>query len=96
MIEIPVKNGAENAHQEFSVTLGGNLFVITLHYLSYLDLPTWVMNVKRDGSPVVTGVGLEPNGVVNLGGSLGKIVLVGERATLDNLGISNRLIWAVE
>lgn len=96
MIEIPVKNGAENARQEFSVSLGGNLLVMTLNFLSYLDLPTWTIDVRRDGSPIILGVGLEPNAVIEMSVTLGKLVLVGNRPTLDNLGVSNKLIWAVE
>ena len=96
MIEIPVKNGAENARQEFSVSLGGNLLVMTLNFLSYLDLPTWTIDVRRDGSPIILGVGLEPNAVIEMSVTLGKLVLVGDRPTLDNLGVSNKLIWAVE
>lgn len=96
MIEVPVKNGAENARQEFTVSLGGKLLNITLSYLSYIEPSAWIIDVKRDGSPLIMGVGLEPNGVISLGEDVGKLVLVGDRPTLDNLGHSNKLIWAVD
>lgn len=95
MITIPLKNGAENARQEFSATLGENLLDFSLKYLSYVGEPMWVLDVRNDGSPITLGKGLQPNGVINLG-MFGKLVFVGESATLDNLGVANQLIWAVE
>lgn len=95
MIEIPLKNGAENARQEFSVTLNDVTMDFSVKYLSYLDEPMWIIDVHIDGTPVTLGKGLQPNGWINLY-DYGKLVFVGESATLDNLGVNNKLIWAVE
>lgn len=96
MIAIPLKSGAENARQTFTVTLGGNMIEMTLQYLSYVGEPMWVLDARIDGSPLVLGRGLQPNGVINLGKSYGKLVFVGEKATLNNLGESNQLLWVIE
>lgn len=95
MINIPLKKGPENARQEFSATLGEYLIDFSLSFLSYLDQPMWTLSAFIDGSPIILGTGLQPNGVINLG-NYGKLVFVGDQATLDNLGVANTLIWAVE
>lgn len=95
MINIPLKNGAENARQDFSANLGGNLIDFSIKFLSYLDTPMWVLDARIDATPITLGRGLQPNGVLDLG-SFGKLVFIGEPATLDNLGVANELIWAVE
>lgn len=95
MIEIPLKNGAQNARQKFTVTLGDYQLSMTLNYLSYLDIPMWSLSVFHDGYPIRLGTALAVNGVIKMG-KYGVLVLVGNEPTLDNLGVDNTLIWAVE
>ena len=95
MIDIPLSNGAENARQSFTAQLGEIYCDIRVYFLSYLDKPTWCIDVIRDGSPVVLGVALEPNGVIDLG-VIGYLVLTGRDTTLDNLGRDNKLTWVAE
>jgi len=92
MINIPLKNGAENARQQFTVQLGDHYCDFRVYYLSYLDSPTWCLDVTRDGTPLVKGVALCPNGIIDLG-YVGVLVFTGENVTLNNLGRENTLTW---
>ena len=95
MQTIPLRAGAANAHQRFSVQLGGNLLAFEIDYVSYLDSPSWTMNIRRDGSLLVAGAMLEPGADViqSYGAGVGRMVFVGDEVTLDNLGIANALVW---
>lgn len=95
MLVIPLRSGAANAHQQFSVQLGENLIDFEVNFLSYLDYPAWCMNLKRDGSTLVSGAMLEPGCDVIQGyrTGIGQLVFVGKRPTLDNLGTDNSLVW---
>jgi hypothetical protein len=98
MVEIPLTNGATNAHQRFSVQLGTNLIDFQLDFISYLDKPAWSMNLYRDGSPLVYGAMLEPGCDVidNYRAGIGLLIFVGDPVTLDNLGVANHLVWVTE
>lgn len=98
MIEIPLSNGSANAHQTFSVELGGKYLSFELNYLSYLNAPGWTMNIKRDNTPLVTGAMLVPgvDVVANYRADIGLLLFVGDEPTLDNLGIDNHLLWVSE
>lgn len=95
MLQIPLKNGAANAHQRFSVQLGDNLIDFEIDYNSYLDSPSWSLNLYRDGTRLIAGAMLEPGadiiGPYQVG--IGRLVFVGEEVTLDNLGVANQLVW---
>ena len=95
MEQIPLSAGAANAHQEFSLQLGDNLIDFRLDYISYMDNPAWLMNLYRDGSPLVLGAMLEPgcDVIENYNAGIGLLVFTGEPVTLDNLGIGNALVW---
>lgn len=98
MIEIQLSNGSANAHQTFSVELGGKYLSFELNYLSYLELPGWTVNILRDGTPIVTGAMLVPgiDIVANYRADIGMLLFVGDEPTLDNLGIDNHLLWVSE
>ena len=98
MIEIPLRNGAEYANHQFIVTLGDNQILIKQEFLSYLDTPQWVISVYRESLPVVLSKPLVPNVEITSQSKIGigRIVFVGNEATLDNLGVDNKLIWAYE
>lgn len=72
-----------------------NLIDFEVNFLSYLDYPAWCMNLKRDGSTLVSGAMLEPGCDVIQGyrTGIGQLVFVGKRPTLDNLGTDNSLVW---
>lgn len=98
MIQIPLQNGSANAHQSFSMRLGGSLLSFEVDYLSYLDAPAWTINIYRDGTPMILGAMLEPGAEVSLGyhAGIGRFFFVGQNATLDNLGVDNALVWVAE
>lgn len=98
MIEIPLKSGARNARQQFTITLGGNRLMLRLSFITYTGTPTWSMDVLRDGTVLAAGLMLEPgcDVIEQYNAGIGRLVFVGERATIDNLGIDNHLIWTPE
>lgn len=95
MIEIPLANGSANAHQEFSLQLGDNYLDFEINYLTYIDTPGWTMNIKRDGTPLVMGAMLVPGAdvICSYRANIGLFVFVGDEPTLDNLGVTNHLVW---
>lgn len=98
MQEIPLSNGSENAHQQFSLQLGDNYLDFEVNYISYTDTPAWSMDILRDGTPLVQGAMLVPGADVVTGyrAGIGMFVFVGDEVTLDNLGESNHLVWVSE
>lgn len=97
MIQIPLRNGSANAHQRFTQRLGENLLEFRIDYLAYQEVPMWTMSIYRDGAPVALGMGLQAGAVMteayNLPDDIGRFMLVGDEATLDNLGRDNHLVW---
>ncbi len=96
MNEIPLDGGLINAQQEFSVQLGEWFCEFKLFIL---ENGQWNFDMRRDGSLVVAGAILTPN--VDLWATypdlqMGKLVMVGEEPTLDNLGVANNLVWVNE
>lgn len=98
MQAIPLSNGAINAHQRFTVPLGGVLVRFEINYVSYLDSPAWSMDLYRDGYPLVYGAMLEPgcDVIQSYNAGIGKLIFTGEDPTLDNLGVTNSLVWISE
>jgi hypothetical protein len=97
---IPLLNGAVNAHQEFTVTLGGNVLDFKCNYTTPIIAgtitPSWILDISQDDVRLASGLALEPNAVLlesysSL--SIGTFVFVGEETTLDNLGTDNFLVW---
>lgn len=95
MLTIPLRAGAANAHQRFTVQLGENAIDFALDFISYLDNPGWTMTLSRDGSPLVSGAMLEPgcDVISSYRAGIGQLVFIGAEVTLDNLGIDNSLVW---
>jgi len=98
MQEIPLSNGSANAHQQFSLQLGDNYLSFEVNYISYTDTPAWTLNIKRDATPLVMGAMLVPGAdIINsCRAGIGRFVFVGDEVTLDNLGVSNHLVWVDE
>lgn len=94
MITIPLKNGASNAHQLFTIQLGDNFLQFTLNYITIAG-PAWSVDISREGVTLISGAMLEPNAVITDGyeAGIGKLVFIGDDVTLDNLGVNNRLVW---
>ena len=92
---IPLEGGPQNAHQTFSVELAGRDITFKLDWCGYVDFPFWNLDILERGLPLVLGLKVVPGCDLvepyKLG--LGKLVLVGEEPTLDNLGIDNQLVW---
>lgn len=97
MIEIKLKSGSAYANQRFSQRLGDNLLEFRIKYLAYQDVPYWVLDIYRDGSPIALGMGLNAGSILtngyNLPDDIGRLFFVGSEATLDNLGKDNHLVW---
>ena len=95
MQTIPLSSGAANAHQSFSVSLGGQVIRFDINFLSYLDGPAWAMDLYRDGTPLALGAMLEPgcDVIETYNAGIGRLVFVGDAPTLDNLGVTNELVW---
>jgi hypothetical protein len=95
MFVIPLRPGAENAHQRFAVQLGESLIEFEVDFISYLDSPAWSMNLVRDGSRLVSGAMLEPGSDViqSYRTGIGQLVFAGANVTLANLGVDNFLVW---
>lgn len=98
MQEIPLYSGAANAHQKFSVKINKVLTTFEINYCGYVDNPYWSMDISQDGTYLARGVILVPGCdlLQNYDADIGRLVLVGDEPTLDNLGISNNLIWVAE
>jgi hypothetical protein len=94
MITIPLLNGAENAHQVFTIQLGDNLLVFTVNYITEAG-PAWSVDITREGVTLISGAMLEPNAIIteNYNAGIGRLVFIGAEVTLDNLGTDNRLVW---
>ena len=98
ILEIPIKGGAENAHQSFTANLGGNEFTFYLNFMAYLDEPSWNMDIEVNGEMLIYGLLLKcgcdllSEYQFNLGG----LLIFGEEPTLDNLGVSNTFVWVSE
>ncbi len=98
MIEIPLSNGAINAHQSFNCRVGDNNLSFEVDFISYTDTPAWTMRIKQDGSVLVDGAMLVPGADITTAyrAGIGRFVFVGDEVTLDNLGVDNHLVWVAE
>ena len=95
MQEIPLSNGAANAHQQFNIQLGDNYLTFYVNFISYTGTDAWSMDIYRDGSPLVLGAMLEPgcDVISSYGAGIGKLICTGDPVTIDNLGTANNLVW---
>lgn len=94
MITIPLKNGASNAHQVFTIQLGDNFLQFTINYITIAG-PAWSVDISREGVALISGAMFEPNAVITAGyeAGIGDLVFIGDDVTLDNLGVNNKLVW---
>lgn len=99
MIVVPLLAGVANAHQRFTQRLNGWLVRFEVDYISYTKSPYWSLSMYQDGTPMAVGMPLN-TGALLLDNQpikdFGRLVFVGEEATLDNLGIANTLVWIPE
>lgn len=90
---IPLRGGASRSHQTFSAQLGDELYDFELDYLT--GVGQWSMRINRNGDLLVAGAMLQPNADIiepwNL--DIGRLIMVGNEPTLDNLGETNSLVW---
>lgn len=94
MITIPLLNGANNAHYEFTIQLGDNFLQFVVNYITESG-PSWSVDISREGVTLINGAMLEPNAIItdNYNAGIGRLVFVGDDVTLDNLGVDNKLVW---
>ena len=96
--EIPLNGGVEYSHQTFVVNIAEREITFKLDYCGYVDTPFWNLDLYENGEPLVEGLTLQGGcdliAPYHLG--LGKLFLVGDEPTLDNLGVSNSLLWVAE
>lgn len=94
MKEISLTGGAANAHQEFQAVLNGREITFRLFWCSYVDAPFWNLDLYENGELLVAGLVLKPGSdlLSAYHFDLGKLVMVGEEPTLDNLGERNNLV----
>lgn len=91
MIQIPLST---NAHQTFQIQLGDNLVQFDLNWLTLNQV--WNCDILVEGVTLAAGITLVSNAELvetyetGLGG---KLYMVGDEPTLDNLGVSNQLVW---
>lgn len=97
MINIPLLNGASNAHQSFSIQLGDNFLTFVINYVTEAG-PAWSVDISREGVLLISGAMLEPNAIItdNYNANIGKLVFVGDDVTLNNLGVDNNLVWVAD
>ena len=103
---IALESGEDNANQSITVQLGDYYVKLEFHYQQNGQ---WLMHILPDGDTelntftvndveyIVTCIMLEPGcdllSNYNLTDTLGQMFLVGDEPTLDNLGVSNYLVW---
>lgn len=97
-LEIPLEGEAINAHQDFTAQLGDNEITFRLDFQPYRKVPSWNVSLFKDGDPLVLGLvltgGCDLLSPYHL--DIGSLSLEGDEPTLDNIGISNKLIWTSE
>lgn len=93
ILEIPIKGTARYAHSSFRCTLEQREIEFILNYCAFLEV--WDLTVKEDGEYIITGATLVAGAdlLANAHTDLGRLYLLGEDPTLDNLGVTNTLVW---
>jgi hypothetical protein len=91
---IPLVGGAANAHQTQSVQLGDNFLEFRINYITRFKC--WSVDISREGASLASGAMLAPGAdiIATHNADIGRLLFVGDEATLDNLGQSNSLIWS--
>ena len=95
MKEITLTGGAGNARQSLTATMNGREITLTFYWCGYVDAPFWNLDLTESGRPVVSGLVLRPGAdlLAPYALDLGRLIFVGEEATLDNLGERNHLVY---
>lgn len=90
---IPVSGGSLNAHQRFEVQLGDNLTTMILNWRTLTEV--WSLDIEVEGVRIVSGALLLPGSdIIEVWQTnLGRLVVNGDKPTLDNLGKNNQLVW---
>lgn len=93
MITIPLNGGAASAHQTFSMQLGDNYLDFRLNYITRTG--QWCLDISLDGVALIAGGMLEPSAELTAftDADIGRLLFYGEQPTLDNLGLTNWLVW---
>lgn len=96
--EIPLQGGAEYAHQTFTVNIAEREITFKLDYCGYVDHPFWNLDLLENGVPLIEGLTIQGGCdlIAPYHLDLGKLFLVGDEPTLDNLGVANTLLWVSE
>lgn len=88
---IPLPNGESIIN--FDAQIGDYQFGFRLYWI--VDAGYYRVSIKANGDDLVLGKGLHPgiDLLKNQNLNIGKIYLEGQTATIDNLGVANRLIY---
>ncbi len=101
--EIPLQSGATNANVTFSVVLEGNTYTFHTAYRPITQY--YMLAIERDNVMLACGLKMVAGGNLmaaytsefikkrNQGDLFGELYLVGQQPTVDNFGITNRLLW---
>lgn len=101
--EIPLSGGIENGFYDFSVVLNQVSYDMTLLYRPVLEC--WNLSISREGVALARGLRLVMGANLmqaysdqfirdrNKGELFGGLYVVGSEPTLQNLGISSKLVW---
>ena len=93
MITIPLTNGAANAHQILFIQLELNFVEFRVNWNTTQS--QWYADLYLEGVLQAAGVMLLPGSELlsDYEADIGRLVINGTEPTLDNLGISNELVW---
>lgn len=96
--EITLQHGVEYSHTSFVVNIAEREITFKLDWCGYPNSPFWNLDLEENGVPLVQGLTLQGGcdllAPYHLG--IGKLFLVGDEPTLDNLGEANTLLWVGE
>lgn len=101
--EIPLQSGASNANVTFSSVLDGINYTFHVAYRPITQY--YMLSIERDNVMLASGLKMVAGGNLmasytsefikqrNQGDLFGELYVVGQRPTVDNFGITNRLLW---
>lgn len=93
-MQIPLTAGAANADTTFQINIEDVVYTMRLQYRTLVKC--WSLSIFEGSEPIALGLRLV-RGCDLLSSYLelnfGKLVVVGDEPSLDNLGISSFLIW---
>lgn len=94
MQEVKIQSTVRNAHQTFTVPLGGFVFNFEMDWSTRFEEWGVMIQIEGEPEPLVTKSILNP-GMNLLEGihGYGRFYCYGEQPTLSNLGVDAFLIW---